>query len=327
VSPRRKGMSLLGLALAVALAFPARLPAFHHPSLPIGSGAVTGADYAASSAIAKVFNRQGREYGVRLVAIESAGSLANIEAVLAGRAAFGIAPADALQQAARGLGPWTGRPGDGLRAVLGLHVEALTVVATRDRGIAGIRDLQGRRVNVGSPGANDRHHATALLEAAGVPQGRVRLLQHPSTLAPELLARREIDAFIAVVGHPNLVLAEASAGTPKVRLLPLDLPLVEQAAARSPLLFPARIPTEYYPGLEPGRAVPTLGVRAVLFTRADTAEEAVGRLVGEILTHFDYFQRQHPLLRPLTPRDACGITAIPAHPGAERACREGGLIP
>jgi TRAP transporter TAXI family solute receptor len=326
--PRAPAATLLLASILATLPWPgAAARAFHEPSLALGSGNVTGAYYVASSAVAKIFNRRSADYGIRLTTLESEGSPANIQGVLQGRLAFGIAQADVLQHAAAGLGAWEGLPREGLRAVLGLHVEAVTIVAAGDRGIEELADLRGRRVNIGAPGSSDHQQAAVLLEAGGVPAGVVTLFERSAVRASELLQSDEIDAYIYTVGHPNLSLLEASSGRRKVRLVPLDERVIARLTAASPPLFHAVIPTGHYPGLAPQGAVPTVGVRAVLFTRADMAEETVYRVAREVLRNSALFQRQHPVLQEVAPRQACGITAIPYHPGAARACREHRLAP
>lgn len=320
-------VTLLLLSAGACLLVPAALPAFQQPALSIGSGNVTGADYAVSSAIAKIFNRRSAEYGMRLATVASEGSLANIDSVLLGRTAFGIAQAHRLQQVTNGLGPWEGTPQKGMRAILGLHVEAVTIVAASDREIERVKDLRGKRVNIGTPGSSDHDYATLLLEGSGVPLAEVVLSERSAVVASELLQNDEIDAYIYTVGHPTLSLLEASTGRRKVRLVPLENPLIEQATRTLPLLLPAAIRTDYYPDLERQGVVPTIGLRAVLFTRADMAEETVYRLVREVVENFELFKRQHPLLQGLTPRQACDMTVIPYHPGAERYFREVGLAP
>jgi TRAP transporter TAXI family solute receptor len=203
----------------------------------------------------------------------------------------------------------------------------VTVVAAADRGIGTLSDLKGKRLNIGAPGSSDNEYGAILLEQAGLKPADVTLTEHPAALASEFLQRDEIDAYLYTVGHPNLSVLEAGAGKRKVLLVPLEQQLIDRVIAANPLLLPARIPTNYYPGLVRRGAVPTIGVRAVLFTRADMAEETVYRLVREIMTNFDLFRRQHPVLQGMTPRDAADITAIPLHPGAERYFRESGLAP
>ncbi|MHB8059089.1 MAG: TAXI family TRAP transporter solute-binding subunit [Desulfuromonadaceae bacterium] len=324
---RFKCPALPFLTAVILLLAPATLPAFPQPSLSIGSGNITGANYAVSSAIAKIFNRKSADYGMRISTASSQGSVADINNVAGGEAAFGIAPIVMLQRATQGVGPWKGKTKKGLRAVLGLQMETVTIVAAADREIKQLSDLKGKRVNIGAPGSIDYEYGAVLLELSGVNPADVTISEHPVALASELLQKDDIDAYVYMVGHPNLSVLEASSGKRKVLLVPLDKPLIEQVTAGNPLLLPTDVPTNFYPGLERHGAVPTIGVRAVLFTHADMAEETVYRLVREVMINFDLFRRQHPVLQGLTPREAAGVTAIPFHPGAERYLREVGLAP
>lgn len=320
-------LAILPLVTASVLSAPSVLFAFPQSSIAISAGYTTGTYYAASSAIAKIFNRKSADYGVRLATVASPGSVANVESVAAGKAAFGIAQAELLKHAELGLGPFQGKARGGLRVVLGLFAESLTIVAAVDSGINRVSDLRGKRLNIGAPGSLDQAYASTLLQLAGVKMSELTLSEHSTALAPELLKKGEIDAFISAMGHPNLPVLEASNGARKALLVPLDDALVQQVVSRYPRAFPVALPTKYYPDLVFRGTVPTVGVRSVLFTRADLPEETVYRLVREILTNFDLFRRQHPVLQDLTPRQMAGVTVIPLHPGAARYFREAGLLP
>ncbi len=328
ICPNRFKHAALPLVSAMALLLtPATLPAFQQPSIVISSGDTTSTNYAASSAVAKLFNRKSAEYGLRVSAMPSQGALVTIDNVVQGKTAFGIVQADMLQRAADGTGPWKGKPRKELRAVLALHAEALTVVAATDSEIRRISDLKGKRVNIGAPGSSDNEYGTILMERSGVTLADVTVSEHPSALAAELLQKDDIDAYIYTVGHPNLSVLEASAGKRKVQLLPLDKTIISQVTAGNQVIIPATIPTNHYPGLEKQGEVSTIGVRAVLFTRADTTDETVYRLAKEVLANFDLFKRQHPALQDLSPRDVSNNMIVPLHPGAERYFREAGLAP
>jgi uncharacterized protein len=316
------------LAPGLLLLTPAVVNAFAQPSLSVSSGSQTGAAYAVANAIAKVFNRNCGEFGTRLAAVPSQGSVADINSVLEGKAAFGIAQSAILQHAAQGLGPWAGTGGKGgkdLRAVLSLHAESLTVVAAQDCGIRRVGDLKGKRVNIGEPGSGDYQYASILMELAGFSPADLTLTTQPVALASEALQKNEIDAYIYLVGHPNLSVLEASSGKRKVALLPLGAPLIRQLAARTPLLVPDAVPTGFYPGLVENGEIATIGLRAILFTRADTDENTVYHLVKEVLSNLKLFQRQHPVLDGVTIRQATEVTVLPLHPGAIRYFREAGL--
>ncbi|SNB47107.1 TAXI family TRAP transporter solute-binding subunit [Geobacter sp. DSM 9736] len=313
-------------AALIILAMPAPLSAFTQQSLSVVSGNTTGSYYAVSSALAKIFNRRSADYGVRLATALSEGSVANVESVAEGKAAFGIGESIILQQAAKGMGLWEGRARRGLRAVLGLHVESVTVVAAADRGIMKLGDLKGKRVNIGAPGSTSYEFGEKLLGLSGVSPTDVTFSEQSAALASELLQKGKIDAYIYTVGHPNLSIAEATAGARKVLLVPLDKEVIGQVTGSNPLLLPTAVPTAFYPGLENRESVPTFGVRSVLFTRSDLDEETVYRLVREIMTNFDLFRRQHPVLQDMIPRDAADAEVIPLHPGAARYFREAGLL-
>lgn len=316
------------LAAVTVLLAPVTLPAFPQPSLSISSGNTTGASYATSSAISKIFNRKSADYGMRIATVSTQGSVADVNSVVDGKTAFGIAQIVMLQHAEQGLGPWEGKTRKkALRAVLGLHVETVTIVAAADRKIEQISDLKGKRVNIGAPGSIDYEYGASLLELSGINPADVILSAHSVALASEFLQKDDIDAYIYTVGHPNLSVLEASTGKRKVMLVSLDKSLIDKITTRNPFLFPAVVPTNFYPGLERQGVAQTIGVRAVLFTRADMAEETVYRLVREVMTNFDLFKRQHPVLEGLTPREAAGVTGIPLHPGAARYFREAGLAP
>lgn len=312
---------------ALLVLSPPSRAASHLPSLAISSGTTTSSYYAAASAVAKLFNRKSQAYGVRLATVASAGSVANIDAVVGGKAAFGIAETELLKRAAQGGHPWEGKAIPQLRAVLGLYPASVTIVAAVDSGVRRVVDLKAKRLNIGAPGSIDNTFAGTLLQMSGLNPGEVIISRHSTALAPELLQKRDIDAYICIVGHPNLTVLEASAGKRKVSLVPLDEELIKKVTLTNPLLAPVLIPTRFYPGVELSGTVPSIGVRNVLFTSADQPEETVYRVVREIMTNLDLFRRQHPILQELTPEQIAHVTVIPLHPGAARYFKESGLIP
>lgn len=314
-------------AIVILLTFAAEVAAFPEPTTTITSGTTTGSYYAAASAVAKIFNRKSADYRMRLATVASPGSVANIDDVSAGKAAFGIAETELIKRAVQGVRPWEGKERTNLRGVLGLFVASVTIVAATDTGIRTIPDLKGKRLNIGAPGSIDNTYAAAFLQMSGLNPGEVKRIEQSTALAPELLQKGEIDAYICIVGHPNLTVLEASQGKRKVLLVPMDNALIEQLVTNNPLLTAVAVPTKYYPDLEFRGTVPSIGVRTVLFTTAVQSEEAVYRLVREVAQNADLFRRQHPILQNFNPRDAARVPVIPLHPGAARYFREAGLLP
>jgi TRAP transporter TAXI family solute receptor len=294
--------------------------------ISIGAGNTVGVYYAASSAIAKLYNLKRPEYHQRLVTVASQGSEENINNVLQGKLEFGLAQSDVLYRAIQGQTPWAGKPHKNLQAVLGLHTEDLTIVAASDAGIASIADLKGKRVNIGAPGSSDEEYARRLLLKAGIRVEDVALSQYPSSMASDLLAAEKIDAYFYTVGTPNLSVREATSGTRKAIILSLDKSLIDLATSMNPLVKAVTISTDEYPGLVNRAPLNSIGVKAVLFTREGMSEETVYRMVKEVMTNLDLFRRQQPALAPLTAKEMANVSVFPLHPGAQRYFREAGLL-
>ena len=127
-------MSTVGLAIFVLFLLPSCSQ--ETPVLSIGSGGMLGNYYSVARAIARVVNQEQDAHGFLLQEEPTTGSVANIDAILAGDVAFGIAQADREYQAANGLADWKDRgPQKDLRAVFSLYTDSITVVAGRGSGV------------------------------------------------------------------------------------------------------------------------------------------------------------------------------------------------
>jgi TRAP transporter TAXI family solute receptor len=316
---------LLLMSLVTCIA-PSILFAFDEPMMSIKTGDVTGVYYAAGSAIAKMHNRKRKEYNLRLISEASEGSVANIQNVLEGKAGFGIAQANALYSAQKGTGVWEGRPQNNLRAVLGLYTEDYTVLAAADAGIETLADLKGKTVNIGEPGSTDALQAAGVFEYVGLDPRSVTLLERPTYEAAELMQAGKIDAYLYTVGHPNLSIIEASSGERKIMIIPLGDDMINYFAESRPFLTTTNISVDYYPDIVNRQPIPTLGVKAILFTEAAMDEQIVYNIVKEVYENFDLFKHQHPALGKLTAGQLTGGLIVPLHPGARRYFNEAGLL-
>ncbi len=318
---------LLFLVTFTSAMSPSALLAFDEPMMTIKTGGVTGVYYAAGSAIAKMHNKKRKEYDLRLISETSEGSIANIQNVLAGTAGFGIAQANALYFARQGAQFWQGQPQDKLRAVFGLHTEDYTVVAAADAGIETLDDLKGKIVNIGEPGSSAAFQATAAFKYVGLdPQNDLTLLERPTYEAAELLQAGEIDAYLYTVGHPNLSVIEASSGERKIVIVSLGSEMIDYFYKNRPYMTKTDIPVDYYPEIINKEPIPTISVKAILFTDAEMDEQIVYNIVKEVFENFDLFKRQHPALAYLTVAQMTTGLVLPLHPGAERYFKEAGLL-
>ncbi len=318
---------LLFLAILTNSISPPTIAAFDEPMLSIKTGNVTGVYYAAGSAVAKMHNRKLKEYKLRLIAEASEGSIANVNDVTSGLAAFGIAQANALYFAKKGEGPWQGAPQKTLRSVLGLYTEDVTLVAAVDADIHSLADLKGKVVNISEPGSMDRDQALEMFDLLGLdPENDLTVDERPTYEASELLQNGDIDAYFYTVGHPNLSIIEASSGERKIKIVTLDREIVDSLDRQKEYLVATGIPIDYYPEITNKKAVRTLSVKAILFTSADTDEEVVYHTVKEVFENLELVKKQHPIFATLTPKRLTTKLIVPMHPGAERYFKEIGLL-
>jgi TRAP transporter TAXI family solute receptor len=306
---------------------PQIVDAFDEPMKSIKTGNITGVYYAAGSAVAKMHNRKLKEYNLRLIAEASEGSVANIEEVVDGEVNFGIAQANALYYAKKGEGFWEGTPQTNLRSVLGLYTEDFTLVAAVDANINSMADLKGKTVNIGELGSMDAIQAMSMFKRLGLdPENDLTINERPTYEASELLQQGNIDAYFYTVGHPNLSIKEASSGDRKIMIAAVEKEIVDLLDKQAEFLVATDIPINYYSKIANKEPIRTLGVKAILFSSADTDEQIVYNMVKEVFENFELFKKQHPAFANLTPEKLTTGLIVPLHPGAERYFKEAGLL-
>ncbi|WP_272700679.1 TAXI family TRAP transporter solute-binding subunit [Desulfovibrio sp. Fe33] len=292
----------------------------------IGTGGISGVYYPVGRAIGNMVNRNRDRYGFQVVVESTGGSVFNINAVVAGDIQFGIAQADRQYQAVCGIAEWQGRGArKNLRAVFSLHPETLTLVAAADSGIRGIRDLKGRRVNIGNPGSGQRQNSLDALNAVGLKPSDLEIVEAKAIEAIELLKEGSIDAFFYTVGHPSSAIREITQGPRKVRIVPIDD--VGHLYVLRPFYVPAGIDMADYPGAaNEEKRVESFGVKATLVTSSDVPDSVVYALTREVFENFDDFKAQQSAFSELTKTSMLQGQSAPIHPGAMRYYEEIGLL-
>jgi TRAP transporter TAXI family solute receptor len=293
----------------------------------IGTGGVTGVYYPTGGAIARIINQKRDRYGIRAMVESTAGSVFNVNAVIAGDLEFGLVQIDRQYQAINGLAEWgpKGKQED-LRAVFCLYPEFVTLVAAVDAGIAKLEDLKGKRVNIGNFGSGQRQNAIDALTAVGIDYNTDLIAESVNaTEAPGLLQQGQIDAFFYTVGHPSGAIKEAAAGARKVRFVPVTGSGIDKLIAGHPYYTKATIPVGFYPELQNDSDVDTFGVKATLVTSAKVKEQVVYAITKEVFDNFEQFKKLHPAYAVLTKTNMLENQPAQIHPGAMKYYKEAGL--
>lgn len=164
---KRKSLALL-FSATIGYATLAATPAVAEEFVTIGTGGQTGVYYVVGQSVCRLINRNSEEHGIRCNAPSSGGSVANVNSIRGGEMDMGVVQSDVQYKAYEGVqnfeadGAFTG-----MRALFALHGEPLTIVARRDADITGVKDLKGKRVNIGNPGSGQRDTMDVVMESLG----------------------------------------------------------------------------------------------------------------------------------------------------------------
>lgn len=291
----------------------------------IGTGGITGVYYPTGGAIAKIVNKKRSTYGIRCTVESTGGSVFNVNAIMAGDLEFGVVQSDRQFQATKGLAEWKAKgPQKDLRAVFTIHPESVTLLAATDAKIFTIKDLKGKRVNIGNPGSGQRQNAIDALTAVGLDFNKDLTAEHVKAAeAPGLLQDDRIDAFFYTVGHPSGAFKEATSGMRKARFVKITG--IDSLLTKYPYYAKSFIPTKLYPGAKNAANVDTFGVKATFVTSAKVSDNIVYAITKEVFENFEAFKKLHPAYQVLTKKNMLEGMSAPIHPGAMKYYKEAGL--
>jgi TRAP transporter TAXI family solute receptor len=295
--------------------------------ITIGTGGVTGIYYPTGVAICRMINKKFDEYEIKATVESTSGSVFNVNAVLNGDLVFGVVQSDRQYQAYNGLAEWSkyGKQTD-LRSLFSVHPESITLIASEKSGIREIKDLKGKRVNLGNRGSGYLQNSRDVLRAVGLAEGDDLNAEYAKAVeAPGLLQDERIDAFFYTVGHPNSNIKEATSGRIKVFIVPIRGPDIDKMLERYPYYAESTIARSFYPYAKNTQDIATIGVKATFVTSKNVDEGIVYAITKEVFENFEDFKSLHPAYKVLTKENMLkGLTA-PIHKGALKYYKEAGL--
>ena len=292
----------------------------------IGTGGVTGIYYPTGGAISRMVNKKFDEYRIKATVESTSGSVFNINAVLNGDLEFGVVQSDRQYQAYNGLAEWSesGRQTD-LRSAFSVHPESITVIASEKSSIRKIKDLKGKRVNLGNPGSGQLQNSKDVLKAVGLTEVDISAEYVKAVEAPGLLQDERIDGFFYTVGHPNGNIKEATSGRIKVFIVPIKGPDIDKMLKRYPYYAKSTIPHSFYPSALNTEDIETVGVKATFVTSKNVDEDIVYAVTKEVFENFEDFKSLHPAYQVLTKENMLEGLSAPIHKGALKYYKEVGL--
>ena len=289
----------------------------------IGTGGTAGTYYPVGGMVANIISQPGK---LSATAQATAGSVANVNAIVSGAAESGFSQADVASWAYNATGVWEGKPAvKGLRLIANLYPESVHIVARKGSGIKTVADLKGKRVALDEPGSGTLLNARTILAAYGLKDADLRPEYIKPGPAADKMKDGSLDAFFFTGGAPAGAIAELAASGAGIELVAIDGPQADALRRSSSFFAPDTIPGGTYKDVG---AVRTLSVGAQWVT----SDKADANLVYEIVKKLYSAEGQqamgagHAKGKFITKENAVLGAGIPFHPGAERFYKEAGVL-
>ncbi|HUF87121.1 MAG TPA: TAXI family TRAP transporter solute-binding subunit [Thermohalobaculum sp.] len=293
--------------------------------ISIGTGGITGVYYPTGGAICRLVNKDRKEHGIRCSAESTGGSIYNLNTLRAGELDLAVVQSDWQYHSYKGTSQFEDAGAyEGLRAVFSVHPEPVTILARAGSGIQNVKDIKGKRLNIGNPGSGTRATWEVLEEALGWSREDLRQAgEMKSAEQGQALCDDKIDAYFFLVGHPASGVQETLA-TCDSHIVTVDGPEVDALVEKWPYYRKAVIPAGLY-GDNPD--VTTYGVAATFVSSTDVPEEVVYTVVKAVFDNFDQFKALHPAFAHLKEEEMIkeGLSA-PLHDGAVKYYKERGWM-
>ena len=247
---------------------------------------------------------------------ETGGSNENAELVSAGTAHLATLNLGPAYDAWTGQGVFAGRTLRGMRAVVPMYETPFHTVALADSGIAGLRDLRGKRVGVGPAGGPIEVFFRGLAEFLSIKATLVT--GTPNELAAKLLAR-DIDALWYGSGIPSPPFTTIADQADAV-VFGFKPDEAQAFRRRFPYFTPYEIPAGTYRGQAQGLS--SMAVWNFLVAHEGLSAEVVLALTRALLDHADEVRAAYPTAAAMTRANAVANGFLPFHPGAARYYRD-----
>ena len=289
--------------------------------LSIATGGTGGVYYVYGGALARLISESVP--GVEATAEVTSASIDNLKFLRDSKADIAFTLADTLKDASEGKGAFEGRPID-LRALAVLYTNVTHVVAKRGGGIAGLFDLKGKVVSMGSAGSGTETIADRTLIAADLdPATDIRRENLSAQASADALKDGKIDAFFWSGGLPTAAVLDLAISTPIAMLETASVLKRLQTRYGDGLYRAISIPPSTYASVE--TKVLTFGVSNVLVVPASFDDERAYRIVKAMFEKKAALAAAHAEARNLNLETAISGSPVPLHRGALRYYTERGM--
>lgn len=291
--------------------------------ISIGTGGTGGVYYPLGGGLASILSKHVP--GVEATAEVTAGSIANLQLIGAGRSELAFTMADAAWDAANGLAKFSGKKVP-LRALAVFYPNRMHVVTVEGTGVNKFADLKGKRVSTGAPASGTEVMAMRLIEAHGLDPDK-DMTRERLSVAESVSALKDgkIDALFWVGGVPTPSITDLAA-TPgkKIKLIDHGDGAENMRKKIGPIYVKNKILANAYPGQTTDTT--NVDVWNLLVVPENADEQLVYNITKTLFEKKEDLVRVHKDAQFLDlANQTTSASPIPFHPGSIRYFKEKGL--
>lgn len=250
---------------------------------------------------------------------ETKGSNENIELLNSGQVPFACLNMGPAFDAWNGNPPFAGRQLRGIRALAPMYETPFHTISLRERGIAALSDLSGKRVGVGPAGGPGEVFFKGIADALGI---RASVVTGTPAAMGAMVLSNEIDAFWYGSGLPTPPFTEI---VQKADATVIGFTAAEAAAFRR--LFGYFAPFEIAANTYRGQNEPVASLAVWNFVVAgNTVEESLAHtLTAALIGNAAEIKAAFPAAASMSVKNLGANTFMPFHPGAIRYYWDSGI--
>ena len=258
--------------------------------------------------------------GLKTTALESKGSVENMQKVQADPEAIGMVFLGTAFEGVNASAAWTeGKKFDNVRALTPMYETSFQLVALKSAGVRSLDELRGKRVGVGPAKGPAENFFLGLMEALAIPF--VPVNGTPAALVADLKAGK-IDAIWQGAPPPIPAIKEV-ADTSDAVVFGLSDNEQRTMQAKFPFLALATVPVGTYKGQS--QSIKSVAAWNFLIAHRDLPQADAYWITRSLLSSTDPRAQIHSSAGPTKAENAPSNTVVPFHPGALRYYKEKGI--
>ncbi len=308
---KKKFLAIITAACALVMAFAlVGCGGSSSKDLRFVTGGDSGTYYGYGSVLAQYSTNNA---GVKVNAITSDGSKANIQSLEDNEADIAFCQADVTSYAYSGTVLFDKAYTD-FSVVASLYPEQIQIV-TLDPSIKTVSDLKGKTVSIGAANSGVYFNAVDILGAYGLSEADITPVLQNFKDSADSLKNGKIDAAFITAGAPTTAITELDTSKPTY-LVSLDAAHIAALKEKCPFYDEVVIPAGTYSGMTSDCT--TVATAALIIANNSVSEDDIYKFTKSLFDGAEKNASAHAKYAELSLENATSYAAVPYHAGAAK---------